>query len=318
MLTLLTAMSCEYAIDIEMDVDKTGRILIRSLAGLGDTTVVYVDATLPIGSTDKVDAELITVRLMADGEEVLLDRNDGVSRTFPEGAYFTTEKFPSGCRLDIEATHPDLPSAKASTVVPDVFPEHIVELDEVDIDLGQYLAMSSPESGGWMGNPEAMRVRLTFTDDSASRDYYAVWIFRGYYGVPDRAEYFVNHKNFQSLSVNMDSHPMLVQFGDTFGAAAYVRANACMVAFSDVDFDGMTVTKEFLVPYYPDDPKYTYHMELIRMSEECWRCVEADFNIWMNDFAEYGQAALYPYTNVIGGIGAFGAISPIISMTLEL
>ena len=38
----------------------------------------------------------------------------------------------------------------------------------------------------------------------------------------------------------------------------------------------------------------------------------------MNDFAEYGQAAIYPYTNVIGGIGAFGAISPITSMDLVM
>ena len=59
-------------------------------------------------------------------------------------------------------------------------------------------------------------------------------------------------------------------------------------------------------------------MELLKMSQECWRCVEADFNMIMNDFSEYGQAAIYPYTNVIGGIGAFGAISPITSMDLVL
>ena len=161
-------------------------------------------------------------------------------------------------------------------------------------------------------------VRLTFTDDPSDRDYYAMWIFRSYQGVYSRAEYFVNQKDFQSLSVNMDSHPMLVQLYYTFGEAAYRRPSACMIAFSDVDFDGERVTKEFLVPYYPGDPKYTYHIELLKMSQECWRCVEADFNMIMNDFSEYGQAAIYPYTNVIGGIGAFGAISPITSMDLVM
>lgn len=317
-LTLLTAMSCEYVIDLRTDADDTGRILIQSLAGLGDTTVVYVDATLPIGSTDVVDMGFMKVRLKADGKDVFLHRNDGVSHTFPQGAFYTTERFQPGCRLVIEATHPQLPSAEASTVVPDAFPKYTLELEEVDIDLDQYIAMSSPDSGGWMGNPEAMRIKLTFSDDPTGRDYYAVWIFRGYYGVYDTADYFVNQKDYQSLSVNMDSHPMLVLLGSTFGQAAYRRSHACMVAFSDVDFSGETVTKEFLVPYYPDDPKYTYHMEVLKISEECWRCVESHFNIIMNDFSEYGQAAIYPYTNVIGGVGAFGAISPVISQTLEL
>ena len=318
LLTFLAAISCEYEIEIRTDPDETGRILIQSLAGLGDTTVVYVDATLPVGSPDTVDLGLMRVRLKADGKDVFLHRNHGVSRTFPDEAFFTTEKFEPGCRLDVEASHPELPSANASTVVPDAFPDYIVELDEVDIDLGHYLAMSAPNSGGWMGDPEAMRVRLTFTDEASSRDYYAVWIFRGYYGIYDRAEYYVNHKSYQSLSVNMDSHPMLVQLFYTFGDAAYMRSHDCLVAFSDVDFDGEKVTKEFLVPYYPGDKKFTYHMDLIRMSPECWRCVEADFNMIMNDFAEYGQAAIYPYTNVIGGIGAFGAISPITSMDLVM
>ena len=265
-----------------------------------------------------VDLGLIRVRLKVDGKDVFLHRNHGVSSTFPDGAFFTTEKFEPGCRLDVEASHPELPSVRASTVVPEAFPDFIVGLEEVDIDLDQYLAMSAPNSGGWMGDPEAMRVRLTFTDDPSDRDYYAVWIFRSYQGVYSRAEYFVNQKDFQSLSVNMDSHPMLVQLYYTFGEAAYRRPSAGMIAFSDVDFDGERVTKEFLVPYYPGDPKYTYHIELLKMSQECWRCVEADFNMIMNDFSEYGQAAIYPYTNVIGGIGAFGAISPITSMDLVL
>ena len=318
MLTLLAAMSCEYEIDIKRSADETGRIVLHSLAGLGDTTVVNVDAALPVGSSDVVDLGLIRVRLKADGKDVFLHRNHGVSSTFPDGAFFTTEKFEPGCRLDVEASHPELPSVMASTVVPEAFPDFIVGLEEVDIDLDQYLAMSAPNSGGWMGDPEAMRVRLTFTDDPSDRDYYAVWIFRSYQDVYSRAEYFVNQKDFQSLSVNMDSHPMLVQLYYTFGEAAYRRPSACMIAFSDVDFDGERTTKEFLVPYYPGDPKYTYHMELLKMSQECWRCVEADFNMIMNDFSEYGQAAIYPYTNVIGGIGAFGAISPITSMDLVL
>ena len=32
----------------------------------------------------------------------------------------------------------------------------------------------------------------------------------------------------------------------------------------------------------------------------------------------YGQASIYPYTNIIGGIGAFGAISPVTVIPLEI
>ena len=111
LLTFLAAISCEYEIEIRTDPDETGRILIQSLAGLGDTTVVYVDATLPVGSPDTVDLGLMRVRLKADGKDVFLHRNHGVSRTFPDEAFFTTEKFEPGCRLDVEASHPELPSA---------------------------------------------------------------------------------------------------------------------------------------------------------------------------------------------------------------
>lgn len=38
--------------------------------------------------------------------------------------------------------------------------------------------------------------------------------------------------------------------------------------------------RDYFVPYFKDDHKdhYTYHVELMKLSEGCWRNMEAEFN----------------------------------------
>ena len=83
-----------------------------------------------------------------------------------------------------------------------------------------------------------------------------------------------------------------------------------MADFSDDDFNGRIVTKDYFVPYFKDDHKnhYTYHVELLKLSEGCWRNMEAEFNYSWSNLAYFGQSAIYPYTNIIGGLGAFATV----------
>ena len=171
--------------------------------------------------------------------------------------------------------------------------------------------------GSVYSHKQALHVLLTFKDDPLTRDYYGVRIVRsnGYF----LSTQFYMDRNMPELSVNMENHIMILFPADVFGPSAEYRFNT-IVAFSDADFNGQTVTKDYFVPYFEDDHQYhyTYHVELLKLSEGCWRCMESEFNYAWGNMSYYGQAAIYPYTNIVGGLGAFGAVSPITVLPLDV
>lgn len=316
LLLLLAAVSCEYDLKTILPDDDTGYIFMRALSLSGDTTAIWLDPTVPVGKTGTPDLEGVQLRMTADGKEIALEREEGVSDGLKDGAWFTAERFEPGCRLEITAIHPDFPEAKASTVVPDVFPECSVRAERVPFNAEDYTACSSMNGGNVYSHTQALHVFLTFRDDPSTRDYYGLRVVRsnGYFS----SSQFYLDTSMPDLSVNMENHIMIFSPSDVFGPSAY-RFNS-IVAFSDADFDGQTVTKDYYVPYFKDDEKYhyTYHVELLKLSEGCWRCMEAEFNYAWGSMSYYGQAAIYPYTNIIGGLGAFGAISPVTILPLEI
>lgn len=316
LLLLSAAVSCEYTLDRYLCEDETGYIYLQGLAVPGDTTIVSIYSTVPVGKTHQADIGRAQIHMTADGREVLLEKSDGDTGTLPEGVYFTTESFPPGCRLEIDVSHPDLPSARTATVVPDVFPECSVEVRTVSMSTQEYLAMSEMNGGSTYLHSEALRVRLEFKDDPSSKDFYGLRIIRDD-GFFSHAQYYVSDPFDNSLSVNMENHIMILTTREVFGPNKYNRS---VVMFSDDDFDGKTAVKEYIVPFFKDDGKwtYTYRMELIKLSEEFWRCSEAYLNYCMNVMNYYGQASIYPYTNIIGGVGAFGAVSPVTVIPLEI
>ena len=317
LLLLLAAVSCEYNLDTTLPDDDTGYIYMRALAMSGDTTVIWLDPTVPVGKTGTPDLEGVQLRMTADGKDVALEIEGGGSRYIKDGAWFTAECFEPGCRLEITASHPDFPVAKASTVVPDMFPECSVNAERVPFNAEDYVACSNMNGGSVYYHTQALHVFLTFKDDPSTRDYYGLRIVRsnGYF----LSSQFYMDRNMPELSVNMENHIMILSPTDVFGPSAADRFDN-IVAFSDADFNGQTVTKDYFVPYFEDDEKYhyTYYVELLKLSEGSWRCMEAEFNYAWGNMSYYGQAAIYPYTNIIGGLGAFGAVSPITVLPLEI
>ena len=317
LMLLLAAVSCEYNLDTILPGDDTGYIYMRALAMSGDTTVICLDPTIPIGKTGTPDLEGVQLRLTADGREIALERENGGSRYIMDGAWFTAESFEPGCRLEIMASHPDFPVAKSSTVVPDVFPECSVKAELVPFNAKDYVACSIMNGGNVYHHSQALHVSLTFKDDPSSRDYYGVRIVRSN-GYSLYSQFYIQ-RDMADFSVNMDNHIMILSPFDVFGPSAAYRFDN-IVAFSDDDFNGRIVTKDYFVPYFKDDHKnhYTYHVELLKLSEGCWRNMEAEFNYSWSNLADFGQSAIYPYTNIIGGLGAFGAVSPVTILPLEI
>ena len=317
LLLLVAAVSCEYNLDTILPKDDTGYIFMRALAMSGDTTVIWLDPTIPVGRTEIPDLEGVQLRLTADGREVALEREDGGSRYIMDGAWFAAEGFEPGSRLEITASHPDFPVAKSSTVVPDVFPECSVKAERVPFDAEDYVACSDMSGGNVYSHSQALHVTLAFKDNPSTLDYYGLRIVRsnGYF----LSSQFYMDRNMADFSVNMANHIMILSPSDVFGPSAAYRFSP-IVAFSDEDFNGQDVTKEYFVPYFEDDHKYhyTYHVELMKLSEGFWRNMEADFNYSWNNLSYYGQATIYPYTNIIGGLGAFGAVSPVSVIPLEI
>lgn len=315
-LLLFAAVSCEYTLDGLPSVDSTGYICIQALAVQGDTTVIHIRSTAPLDQETPVDIDGAEIRLTADGREVGLERNDGVTRSFPQGMYFTSESFAPGCRLEITASHPELPAAKTSTEIPGAFPAHSVQAIRTLINPEEYIAFSDQSGGNIYSFPDAVRVRITFTDDPSSRNIYGLRIVcnNGYF---DRSQYYMTYSE-RLLSVNEENHTMIINPSSVFGKTAYNVER--MVMFSDAEFNGETVTKEYLVPLFKDMPKFehTYRLELFMLSEGFWRCAESEYNLSAGGLGEFGQQSLFPYTNVAGGLGAFGAVSALTVETLQI
>lgn len=316
LLLLLAAVSCEYDLNTILPEDETGYIYMRALSISEDTTVIWLDPTVPVGKTGSPGLDEVQLSLTADGKEVVLERKNGGSGSLKDGAWFTAENFEPGCRLEITASHPGFPVARSSTVVPDMFPECSVKAEVVPFNAEDYVACSSMHGGNNYNHSQALHVFLTFEDDPSARDYYGIRIVRsnGYF----KQSQFYMDMDMADFSVNMHNHIMILNPPDVFGPSAY-RFNS-IVAFSDADFNGQTVTKDYFVPYFEDDHQYnyTYHAELLKLSEGCWRNMEAEFNYSWGNLSYYGQAAIYPYTNVIDGLGAFGAVSPVTVIPLEI
>ena len=57
LLLLLAAVSCEYNLATILPEDDTGYIYMRALAMSGDTTVIWLDPTIPVGKTGTPDLE---------------------------------------------------------------------------------------------------------------------------------------------------------------------------------------------------------------------------------------------------------------------
>lgn len=317
LLLLLAAVSCEYDLHTILPGDDTGYIYMRALTMSEDTTVIWLDPTVPVGKTGSPDLDGVQLRLTADGRDVLLERKEDGSGRMKEGAWFTAEKFEPGCKMEITASHPDFPVAKSSAVIPDMFPECSVKVECVPFNAEDYVAFSDMNGGNVYNHLQALHVFLTFDDDPSARDYYGIRIVRsnGYFR---SSQFYIYREEMPDLSVNMDNSIVMFSPSDVFGPSAY-RFNT-IVAFSDDDFNGKTVTKDYFVPYFEDDHQfhYTYHVELLKLSEGCWRCMEAEFNYVWGNLSYYGQAAIFPYTNIIGGLGAFGAISPVTILPLEI
>lgn len=312
LLLTFIAASCVYQVDHLRGEDEDGVLNVQMLAGLKDTTVIYLSSTIPMSSIDDIGSAVVPVgdarvEVTIDGKPVHVAGLEYERKLSEREKFFLiTDRISPGDRIELRAECPGLDPVSAGTAVPVLPPEFEFEAELLTMDLEDFLEYDDKHSGYRNSGSDAVRFRLTFKDDPETEDYYAVRLNKHNpaYGT-SLSGFLLKSDNF--LSVYETERLYLFTLEDIFSrSVSGLYSDRCMTCFSDAEFNGMKVTKEYMMHHIP---KYYdhYNIQLFKLSEEMYRAAESVWFLYMNDLAYFGQATLYPYTNVAGGTGCLGA-----------
>lgn len=304
--------SCVYQVDHLRGEDEEGLLNVQVLAGLKDTTVIYLSSTVPMSSIDDIRSAVVPVKdarvdVTVDGKPVrIIELESDIAHSEREKFFLIPDRISQGARIELQAQCPGLDPVSAGTTLPFLPPEFEVEAELISMNLEDFLEYDDKNSGYRSSGSGAVRFSLTFKDDPETEDYYGVRLFKHNpaNGI-SMSGFLLKSDNF--LSVYETERLYLFTLYDVFSrSVSGLYSDRCMTCFSDVEFNGQEVTKEYMMQHIP---KYYdhYNIQLFRLSEEMYRAAESVWFLHMNDLAYFGQATLFPYTNVAGGTGCLGA-----------
>lgn len=312
LLVSFIAASCVYQVDHLRGEDEEGVLNVQVLAGLKDTTLIYLSSTLPISSIDDIESSVVPignarVDVTIDGKPArVIELEPDVKLSERERFFMIPDAMSPGARIELHASCPGLEPVSAETTLPSLPPEFEVETELFSMNLEGFLEYDDKNSGYRTSDFGAVRFSLTFKDDPETEDYYGVRLFKHN---PENGSsssgFLLKRDNF--LSVYETERIYLFTLDDIFSRfISGLYSDRCMTCFSDVDFNGRLVTKEYMMNHVPEFYDH-YNIQFFKLSEEMYRAAESVWFLYMNELAYFGQATIFPYTNIAGGTGCLGA-----------
>ena len=119
---LITLSSCTYEFSID-DIEAKRKPVVFCMPNtLSDTTLIQVSQSTTVNNkgTNTTDKPDITFKL--NGVEKEIKYTDKATDLLPDNSYYVLVKLKEGDKIDLEASYPDMPMAKSSTVIPQAFP----------------------------------------------------------------------------------------------------------------------------------------------------------------------------------------------------
>lgn len=324
-LLLALFASCEEK--VPFPVEETGRIYVNAMMTDDGMSRVDVAVSQPLGGAEPAFAD-VTLRVTADGQPVELIRD--VEQT--DGSvlsYYSETPLSSGQKLVLEAEAEGLPTVRSETLMPESVPHAEVIQEEV-------VSFKDDAPGQSMNGMKSLWQFSVSMPEDLDDEYFGLQVLkRKRYelkgNVPPGYESFYGA---QDGIVEVDDLYYDTQL-DGNGAFSSVRPEM-IVGYSGGD---MLVSKASLlqdgcvlrVTVYPEkryllegsyggsDPEryyeiyeyYEYMIKVLRLSDQAYNyfrsrymAEEADIPIHLGF-----TPVTYTYTNVVGGIGIFGAAS---------
>lgn len=292
---LIILSSCTYEFNIN-DVETKRKPVVFCMPNtLGDTTLIQVSQSITVNNKGINITAKPDISFKLNGEEKEIKYTDKATDLLPANSYYVLGKLKEGDKINLEASYPDMPIARSSTVIPQSFP-----LDKWDMIL----------KDGSYGRE--IQFRISFTDNEETKDYYGMRIIRKtkthYYGEADDEE------NIEGINLQLDEEPLLfnkVGFDEIFDITkTYYRD---IYLWDDTMLNGKSYT---LYPstYYYENYNNNERIETIKFkiylykfSEEMYKYLKSVNDINNNELGEYGLAPIRShYTNIENGIGLLG------------
>lgn len=321
MLSLVVmALSCDRLVDFPAE--ETGKIYVNAIMTDTGDSRMQIAVSQPVGGTAGISGKNMEVSLTADGETVELTRESG---TLSEGmlAYKTDARFSAGQELAFQASCDGLPSVHAKVVVPAEIPEIQIFKSETDsyrtdspgqqIDgirrLWQFHVRldETPYEGSYIGVQVIRRKMYEYSGNVPEAEKDAMEKEAGVEEADDLYVRSVMEGNGEISSIATET---VVYFdgGETaVTKAAWINAWVRPTEKTLVESAYSPVTGvNYAIYQY-----YEYRIKVYRFSPEMYSYIRARYvsdNSVLPSHLGFTPPT-YTYTNIVGGIGVFGAVT---------
>ena len=282
---------CACGKEFELEIRSDTKLFLQCCPGNGDTTVLQLNRTYPVGKTaeNTLFLEEADIDFSVNGIPYYVQRAVDSAGPVPPGCWFVAAPLKAGDEVSVEARAAGLNPISATTTLPAAAPEFT-----------------------WHCTRES--VRVTFRDDPSTDDWYglAVYCERTIINLDSGKVFKVLKRNLRPQNGASDSwwYSAARNYVDIpFNGWSLGSVWSMVRVWPDTGFSGQEVT---LFMHTSDISSYWGNYEqrdrlkvrLYRFSKEFFRYGVALEHIRDNDLAEIGLApAAYAYSNVSGGVG---------------
>ena len=320
-LLLLILVSCER--DARFTPDDTGKIYLYGILSDGKDDFIKVNVSRPVFGKETTMPEDVKLTLVVDGKEAELVRDmDYVSGEDGEIAYIVNESFKSGQQLTLKAESAGLPSAVASTMIPEQLPEvevtHFVEesfrVKDGNVLYGSFSTLS--------------KFHVVIDEEFSNDAFYGVQVLKRkqieVVGTPedpiDESRY--GHEEYD----NIYEYPVMTELSSVKHEIIIDHDGGELLVVEMIDEDG----KMAFDVYVDNEPRYMtsaewagdelvyacyeyyeYKVKVFRIPGEMYQSLRSEY-IKENTDAPLHlglSPVTYVYTNVKGGLGMFAAVT---------
>ena len=320
-LLLLILVSCER--DAKFNPDDTGKIYLYGILSDGRDDLIKVNVSRPVFGEEAAMPEDVSITLEADGNEVELIRDmDYVSSTDGEIAYLVNETFTSGQKLTLKAESAGLPSAEASTMIPEQIPEvtvsHSAEesyrVKDGDLLYGTFSILS--------------KFHVVIDEEFSKDAFYGVQVLKKkqieVVGTPedpiDKSLY--GNEEYD----NIYEYPVMTELSSVKHEIIIDHDGGELLVAEMIDEDGKMAFDVYVdnEPRYMTSAEWTgdelvyacyeyyeYKVKVFRIPNEMYHSLRSEY-IKENSDAPLHlgfSPVTYAYTNVKGGLGMFAAVT---------
>ena len=321
---LLCLLSCEEK--VPFPVEESGRIYVNAMMTDDGMSRIDVAVSQPIGGGETVASADVTLRITADGQPLELFRDAELSSDEVQ-SYYSEAQLYSGQRLVLEAHAEGLPEVRSEAVMPEAILRPEVVREEV-------VSFKDEIPGQTMDGMKRLWQFMVFIPEEVGDEYFGVQLLKrrqyefkgnvppGYESVyPQTGVVKVDNlyadTQMEGNGIFSSVRPEIMvgyMGGDMLVSKAVLSQDRCMLQVT------VAPEKRYLLEgSYGPDPECNYEIyeyceykvRIMRISDQAYDYFRSRYAVEESDIPIHlgFTPATYTYTNVVGGLGIFGAAS---------